>query len=62
MNEERYEEIKRMVIKNEELEQNALIQYLLESIDNMANRQLTQVAFLVIEIIGLLLVIIWKLL
>lgn len=34
MNEERYEDIKRMVIKNETLEQNIFIQYLLENIDD----------------------------
>ncbi len=30
----RYEEIKRMVMKNETLEQNIFIQYLLENIDD----------------------------
>lgn len=62
MNEERYEDIKRMVIKNETLEQNIFIQYLLENIDDFIGKQLIQVILILIEMIGFLLVVIWKLL
>ena len=57
MNEERYEDIKRMVIKNETLEQN-----LLENIDDFIGKQLIQVILILIEMIGFLLIVIWKLL
>lgn len=62
MNEERYEDIKRMVIKNETLEQNIFIQYLLESINDFIGKQLIQVILILIEMIGFLLIVIWKLL
>ena len=62
MNEERYEDIKRMVIKNETLEQNIFIQYLLENIDDFIGKQLIQVILRLIEMIGFLLIVIWKLL
>ena len=62
MNEERYEDIKRMVIKNETLEQNIFIQYLLENIDDVIGKQLIQVILILIEMIGFLLIVIWKLL
>ena len=62
MNEERYEYIKRMVIKNETLEQNIFIQYLLENIDDFIGKQLIQVILILIEMIGFLLIVIWKLL
>lgn len=58
----RYEEIKRMVIKNETLEQNIFIQYLLENIDDFIGKQLIQVILILIEMIGFLLIVIWKLL
>ena len=60
MNEERYEDIKRMVIKNETLEQNIFIQYLLENIDDFIGKQLIQVILILIEMIGFLLIVIWK--
>ena len=62
VNEERYEDIKRMVIKNETLEQNIFIQYLLENIDDFIGKQLIQVILILIEMIGFLLIVIWKLL
>lgn len=62
MNEERYEDIKRMVIKNETLEQNIFIQYLLENIDDFIGKQLIHVILILIEMIGFLLIVIWKLL
>ena len=62
MNEERYEDIKRMVIKNETLEQNIFIQYLFENIDDFIGKQLIQVILILIEMIGFLLIVIWKLL
>lgn len=62
MNEERYEDIKRMVIKNETLEQNIFIQYLLKNIDDFIGKQLIQVILILIEMIGFLLIVIWKLL
>ena len=62
MNEERYEDIKRMVIKNETLEQNIFIQYLLENIDDFIGKQFIQVILILIEMIGFLLIVIWKLL
>ncbi|MBM6966122.1 hypothetical protein [Massilimicrobiota timonensis] len=62
MNEERYEDIKRMVIKNETLEQNIFIQYLLENIDDFIGKQLILVILILIEMIGFLLIVIWKLL
>ena len=62
MNEERYEEIKRMVMKNETLEQNIFIQYLLENIDDFIGKQFIQVILILIEMIGFLLIVIWKLL
>ena len=62
MYEERYEDIKRMVIKNETLEQNIFIQYLLENIDDFIGKQLIQVILILIEMIGFLLIVIWKLL
>lgn len=62
MNEERYEDIKRMVIKNETLEQNIFIQYLLENIDDFIGKQLIKVILILIEMIGFLLIVIWKLL
>ncbi len=62
MNEERYENIKRMVIKNETLEQNIFIQYLLENIDDFIGKQLILVILILIEMIGFLLIVIWKLL
>lgn len=58
----RYEDIKRMVIKNETLEQNIFIQYLLENIDDFIGKQLIQVILILIEMIGFLLIVIWKLL
>lgn len=58
----RYEEIKRMVMKNETLEQNIFIQYLLENIDDFIGKQLIQVILVLIEMIGFLLIVIWKLL
>lgn len=58
----RYEEIKRMVIKNETLEQNIFIQYLLENIDDFIGKQLILVILILIEMIGFLLIVIWKLL
>lgn len=58
----RYEEIKRMVMKNETLEQNIFIQYLLENIDDFIGKQLIQVILILIEMIGFLLIVIWKLL
>lgn len=62
MNEERYEDIKRMVMKNETLGQNIFIQYLLENIDDFIGKQLIQVILILIEMIGFLLIVIWKLL
>lgn len=62
MNEERYEDIKRMVIKNETLEQNIFIQYLLENIDDFIRKQLIQIILILTEMIGFLLIVIWKLL
>lgn len=62
MNEERYEDIKRMVMKNETLEQNIFIQYLLENIDDFIGKQLILVILILIEMIGFLLIVIWKLL
>mgnify|MGYP006920902086 FL=1 len=58
----RYEEIKRMVMKNETLEQNIFIQYLLENIDDFIGKQLIHVILILIEMIGFLLIVIWKLL
>ncbi len=58
----RYEEIKRMVMKNETLEQNIFIQYLLENIDDFIGKQLILVILILIEMIGFLLIVIWKLL
>ncbi len=58
----RYEEIKRMVMKNETLGQNIFIQYLLENIDDFIGKQLIQVILILIEMIGFLLIVIWKLL
>ncbi len=58
----RYEEIKRMVMKNETLEQNIFIQYLLENIDDFIGKQFIQVILILIEMIGFLLIVIWKLL
>ena len=57
----RYEEIKRMVMKNETLEQNIFIQYLLENIDDFIGKQLILVILILIEMIGFLLIVIWKL-
>lgn len=62
MSEERYEDIKRMVMKNETLEQNIFIQYLLKNIDDFIGKQLIQVILILIEMIGFLLIVIWKLL
>lgn len=58
----RYEEIKRMVMKNETLEQNIFIQYLLENIDDFIGKQLIQIILILTEMIGFLLIVIWKLL
>ena len=44
------------------LEQNIFIQYLLENIDDFIGKQFIQVILILIEMIGFLLIVIWKLL